>query len=32
MDGYNYYMGVVDEFDHLIAQNSGLCHVKRGGH
>jgi hypothetical protein len=31
VDGYNYYMGAVDEFDHLTAQNAGLCHVKRGG-
>jgi hypothetical protein len=25
-------MGAVDEFDHLIAQNAGLRHMKRGGH
>jgi hypothetical protein len=31
-DGYNYYMGAVDEFDHLTAQNAGLRHVERGGH
>src|SRR5450756_544435 len=31
-DGYNYYMGAVDEFDHLTAQNAGLRYVKRGGH
>jgi len=31
-DGYNYNMGAVDEFDHLTAQNAGLCHVERGGH
>jgi hypothetical protein len=31
VDGYNYHMGVVDEFDHLIAQNAGLRHVRRGG-
>ena len=31
-DGYNYHMGAVDEFDHLIAQNAGLRHVERGGH
>jgi hypothetical protein len=31
-DGYNYYMGAVNEFDHLTAQNTGLRHVKRGGH
>jgi hypothetical protein len=32
IDGYNYYMGAVDEFDYLIAQNSGLRHVVRGGY
>jgi hypothetical protein len=32
VDRYNYYMGAVDEFDHLIAQNSGLRHVVRGGY
>jgi hypothetical protein len=31
-DGYNYYIGAVDEFDHLTAQNAGLQHVERGGH
>ncbi|CZT13758.1 uncharacterized protein RCO7_07121 [Rhynchosporium graminicola] len=31
-DCYNYGMGGVDEFDHLIAQNAGLRHVERGGH
>jgi len=31
-DGYNYYMGAVNEFDHLTAQNAGLRHVERGGH
>ena len=30
-DGYNYYMGAVNEFDHLTAQNAGLRHVRRGG-
>jgi hypothetical protein len=30
-DGYNYYMGAVDKFDHLTAQNAGLRHVRRGG-
>jgi hypothetical protein len=30
-DGYNYYMGVVDEFDHLTAQNAGLRQIERGG-
>ncbi|PMD64480.1 uncharacterized protein K444DRAFT_479219, partial [Hyaloscypha bicolor E] len=31
-DRYNYYMGAVDEFDHLTTQNAGLRHVERGGH
>ena len=31
-DRYNYYIGAVDKFDHLTAQNPGLRHVKRGGH
>jgi hypothetical protein len=31
-DGYNYYMGAVDEFDYLTAQNTGLRYVERGGH
>ncbi|CZT44247.1 uncharacterized protein RSE6_04384 [Rhynchosporium secalis] len=31
-DCYNYGMGAVDEFDHLIAQNAGLRHIERGGH
>ena len=31
-DGYNYYMGAVNEFDHLTAQNSGLWYVERRGH
>jgi hypothetical protein len=31
-DGYNYYMGAVNEFDHLTAQNAGLRYVERGGH
>jgi hypothetical protein len=31
VDGYNYHMGAVDEFNHLIAQNAGLRHVRRGG-
>jgi hypothetical protein len=30
-DAYNYHMGAVDEFDHLIAQNPGLRLVRRGG-
>jgi hypothetical protein len=32
IDSYNYHMGAVDEFDHLIAQNARLRHVRRGGH
>jgi hypothetical protein len=31
-DGYNYYIGAVDEFDYLTAQNTGLRHVEREGH
>ena len=31
MDGYNYYMGAVYEFDHLPAQNARLRHVEREG-
>jgi hypothetical protein len=31
-DGYNYYIGAVDEFDYLTAQNAGLRYMKRGGH
>jgi hypothetical protein len=31
-DGYNYYMGAVNEFNHLTAQNASLRHVERGGH
>jgi hypothetical protein len=27
-DGYNYHMGAVDEFNHLITQNTGLWHVE----
>jgi hypothetical protein len=30
-DGYNYNMGVVNEFDYLTTQNAGLRHVERGG-
>jgi hypothetical protein len=30
-DHYNHFMGAVDEFDHLTAQNPGLRHVVRGG-
>jgi len=30
-DTYNYYMGAVNEFDHLTAQNPGLRRVRRGG-
>ncbi|PMD53552.1 uncharacterized protein K444DRAFT_541325, partial [Hyaloscypha bicolor E] len=31
-DRYNYYMGAVNEFDYLTAQNASLRHVERGGH
>jgi hypothetical protein len=31
-DGYNYHIGVVNEFNHLTAQNASLRHVERGGH
>ncbi|PMD49344.1 uncharacterized protein K444DRAFT_549581, partial [Hyaloscypha bicolor E] len=31
-DGYNYYIGAMDEFDYLTIQNTGLRHVRRGGH
>ncbi len=31
-DRYNYNMGAINEFDHLIAQNAGLRQVHRGGH
>ncbi len=31
IDEYNHEMGVIDEFDHLIAQNPGLRCVWRGG-
>jgi hypothetical protein len=31
-DGYNYYIGTVDEFNHLTTQNASLRHVERGGH
>jgi hypothetical protein len=30
-DAYNYYMGVVDEFDYLTAQNPGLWPIRHGG-
>jgi hypothetical protein len=30
-DEYNYQMGVVNEFDHLTAQNPGLRYVRHGG-
>ncbi len=30
-DYYNHFMGAIDEFDHLTAQNTGLRHVVRGG-
>jgi hypothetical protein len=32
MDGYNYNMEAINEFNHLTAQNAGLRHVHRGGH
>jgi hypothetical protein len=31
IDGYNYYIGTVDEFDYLTAQNTRLRYIKRGG-
>jgi len=31
-DFYNHLMGAVEVVDHLTAMNSGLRHVKRGGH
>jgi hypothetical protein len=31
-DEYNYYMGVVNEFDYLTTQNASLRHVERGRH
>ncbi|PMD59785.1 uncharacterized protein K444DRAFT_529249, partial [Hyaloscypha bicolor E] len=31
-DRYNYYMGVVNEFDYLTTQNAGLRYIERGGH
>jgi hypothetical protein len=31
-DGYNYYIGAMDEFNYLTVQNAGLWHVRRGGH
>jgi hypothetical protein len=30
-DAYNYHIGVVDEFDHLTAQNPGLRPIRHGG-
>jgi hypothetical protein len=30
-DGYNHFMGAVNEFNHLTAQNAGLRHIIRGG-
>jgi hypothetical protein len=32
INGYNYYISAIDEFDHLTAQNASLRHVRRGGH
>ena len=31
-DGYNYYIGVVNEFDYLTVQNPGLWYVECKGH
>ena len=31
-DRYNYYIGAVNEFNYLTAQNTSLRHVKREGH
>jgi hypothetical protein len=31
-DRYNYYIGAVNKFDYLTAQNASLQHVKQGGH
>ncbi|PMD50071.1 uncharacterized protein K444DRAFT_548154, partial [Hyaloscypha bicolor E] len=31
-DRYNYYMGAVNEFNYLTAQNTGLRYVERRGH
>jgi hypothetical protein len=31
-DGYNYYIGAVNEFNYLTAQNAGLRHMERGGY
>jgi hypothetical protein len=30
-DEYNYYIGAIDEFDHLTVQNYGLRPIRRGG-
>ena len=30
-DSYNHFMGIVNEFNHLTAQNPGLRHIIRGG-
>ncbi len=30
-DEYNYYMGAVDEFDHLTAQNPGFRPIRQRG-
>ena len=30
-DEYNYYIGAIDEFDHLTVQNHGLRPIRRGG-
>jgi hypothetical protein len=31
-DGYNYYIGAINEFDYLTTQNAGLWYIERGGH
>jgi hypothetical protein len=31
-NGYNYYIGTIDEFNYLTTQNTNLRHVRRGGH
>jgi hypothetical protein len=31
-DGYNYYIGVINEFNYLTAQNASLRYMKREGY
>jgi hypothetical protein len=31
-DGYNYYIGVVNEFNYLTTQNISLQYIERGGY